>query len=81
MKIPYKDSRLRIFRYFPCHHGRGEGVLEMMMVDDLGGGGGPKRLFCDDVICEQPLSTKLNFSKGINVHSALGGQISQNQVV
>ena len=41
MKIPYNDSRLQIFLYFPvhilCHHGW-EGVLEMMMVDDSGGG-------------------------------------------
>ena len=38
-------------------YGQGEGgVLEMMMVDDLGGGVGvQKRPFCDDVICEQPL--------------------------
>ena len=32
----------------------GRGVLEMMMVDDLGGVGVQKRPFCDDVICEQP---------------------------
>ena len=28
----------------------------MMMVDDLGGGGVQKKPFCDDVICEQPLT-------------------------
>ena len=36
----------------------GRGVLEMMMVDDLGGVGVQKRPFCDDVICEQPLIQK-----------------------
>ena len=37
----------KFFAIFPvhilCHHGRGEGVLDMMMVDDLRGGGGPKK--------------------------------------
>ena len=37
----------------------GRGVLEMMMVDDLGGVGVQKRPFCDDVICEQPLMLHL----------------------
>ena len=48
MKISYKDLRLRVFAIFSvhilCHHGKGGGVLQMMMVDDLGrGDGGPKK--------------------------------------
>ena len=36
----------------------GRGVIQMIMVDDLGGVGVQKRSFCDDVICEQPLISR-----------------------
>ena len=51
MKSPIhiRIQDFEFFAIFPvhilCHHGRGEGggVLQIMMVDDLGGDGGPKK--------------------------------------